>query len=148
MCQPLPTGLYTRWDLESETARFTPQQNNNRSYENMVTSFFQQLRPDYEIESFYTTSKHKKIDSSAFDEYCSHCNTVSEAMVCFYHFSPCQEVGPSLTEEFFHRGSKKRELHELKRSHMQKKGFTVIEMWECDWWRLYKTISNVKLQNR
>ena len=24
MCQPKPTGLYTRWDLDSETSRFTP----------------------------------------------------------------------------------------------------------------------------
>ena len=24
MCQPMPTGLYTRWDIDSETGRFTP----------------------------------------------------------------------------------------------------------------------------
>ena len=24
MCQPMPTGLYTSWDLDSETSRFTP----------------------------------------------------------------------------------------------------------------------------
>ena len=24
MCQPMPTGLYTRWDNDSETGRFTP----------------------------------------------------------------------------------------------------------------------------
>ena len=27
MCQPMPTGLYTRWDPNSETGRFTPPQN-------------------------------------------------------------------------------------------------------------------------
>ena len=30
MCQPMPTGFYTRWDLGSETGRFTPQQNKTR----------------------------------------------------------------------------------------------------------------------
>ena len=25
MCQPIPTGLYTRWDIDSETGRFTKQ---------------------------------------------------------------------------------------------------------------------------
>ena len=30
MCQPMPTGLYTRWDFDSETSRFTPQQNKAR----------------------------------------------------------------------------------------------------------------------
>ena len=24
MCQPMPTGLFTRWDIDSETSRFTP----------------------------------------------------------------------------------------------------------------------------
>ena len=24
MCQPMPSGLYTRWDFDSETSRFTP----------------------------------------------------------------------------------------------------------------------------
>ena len=24
MCQPIPTGLYMRWDIDSETSRFTP----------------------------------------------------------------------------------------------------------------------------
>ena len=28
MCQPMPTGLYSRWDFDSEASRFTPRQNN------------------------------------------------------------------------------------------------------------------------
>ena len=27
MCQPMPTGLYTRWNFDSETSIFTPRQN-------------------------------------------------------------------------------------------------------------------------
>ena len=46
MCQPMPTGLYTRWDIDSETGRFTPRQNKTRSFENMVISYFQRTRPD------------------------------------------------------------------------------------------------------
>ena len=26
MCQPMPTGLYTRWEFDTESNRFTPQQ--------------------------------------------------------------------------------------------------------------------------
>ena len=36
MCQPMPTGLYTRWDIDSETSRFTPRQNKTRSFENLI----------------------------------------------------------------------------------------------------------------
>ena len=144
MCQPMPTGLYTRWDLDSKTSRFTPRQNKTRSFENMVMSYFQRTRPECEIESFFTTGKQKKIDCFNVDGICSHCNTVFEAMGCFYHFCPCQEVRPSLIEEDIQRGSKKRELDALRRHYIQEKGHKVIEMWECDWWRLYKTTNTVK----
>ena len=38
MCQPMPTELYTRWEYDSETERFTARQNKSRSFENMVMS--------------------------------------------------------------------------------------------------------------
>ena len=65
-------------------------------------------------------------------------------MGCFYHFCPCQELRPSLTEEDIQQGSKKRELDALRRHYIQEKGFNFIEMWECEWWRLYKTTITVK----
>ena len=48
MCQPIPTGLYTRWDFDSETSRFTTRQNKTLSLENMVMSYFQRTRPEFE----------------------------------------------------------------------------------------------------
>ena len=55
MCQPMPTGLYTRWEYDTESNRFEPQQNKATNFENMVMSYFQRQRPDCKIESFYTT---------------------------------------------------------------------------------------------
>ena len=49
MCQPMPTGLYTRWKHDPETERLTARQNNSRSFENMVLSHFQQSWPDCKI---------------------------------------------------------------------------------------------------
>ena len=111
-------------------------------------SFFQRTSPEWEIESFFTTSRQKKIDCFSVDGFSSHCNTVFEAMGCFYHFCPCQELRPSLTEEDIQRGSKKRELDALTRHYIHEKGFKVIEMWKCEWWRLYKTANTVKQQIR
>ena len=144
MCQPMFTGLYTRWDFDSETSRFTPRQNKTRSFEIMVMSYFQQTRPDCKNDSFYTTRRQKKIDCFSVDGFCSYCNTVFEAMVCFYHSCHCQELRLSLTEEGIQRGSKKRELDALRRQYIQEKGFKVFEMWECERWRLYKTTNTVK----
>ena len=69
-------------------------------------------------------------------------------MGCFYHFCPCQELRPTLTEEDIKRGDHKKVLDELRRGCIQEKRLTVIEMWECERWRLYKTINNVKLHIR
>ena len=43
MCQPMPTGLYTRWEYDSETKRFTARQNKSRSLGNMVLSYFKKV---------------------------------------------------------------------------------------------------------
>ena len=40
----------------------------------------------------------------------------------------------NLTEEVIKRGSRKRELDEVRRGYTQEEGFTVIKMWECEWW--------------
>ena len=114
MCQNTPTGLYTRWDSDSETSRFKLRKNKTCSFKNMVMSYFIRTRPECEIQSFCTTGRQKKIDCFSVDGFCSHCNTVFEAMGCFYHFCPCQELRPYLTEEDIQRGSRKRELDELK----------------------------------
>ena len=144
MCQAMPTGLYTRCDFDSETSRFIPRQNKNRSFENTVMSYFQSTRPDCKTESFFTTGRQKKIECFSVDGFSSHCNTVFEAKGCFHHFCPCQELRPSLTEKNNQRGSKKRELEALRRHYIQEKGFKVIEMWEWERWRLYKTTNTVK----
>ena len=49
MCQPMPTGLYTQWEFDTESNRFKPQQNKSRNFENMVMSYLQRKRPDCKI---------------------------------------------------------------------------------------------------
>ena len=145
MCQPMPTGLYTRWEFDTESNRFKPQQNKSRNFENMVMSYFQRQRPECKIESFYTTGTQRKIDCFKVDGFCAHCNTVFEAMGCFYHYCPCQEARRlSLTDEDIERGNKKREMDQMRKQYIKEKGYNVVEMWECEWWNLYKTTTCVK----
>ena len=47
MSQLMPTGLYTRWDFDAEASRFITGHDKTCSFENMVKSCFQRLRPDY-----------------------------------------------------------------------------------------------------
>ena len=107
MGQPMPTGLYTRWNCDTELQKFIPRQNKTRSFENMVLFYFQQTRPECKIESNVTTGRHKKIDCFSVDGICNHCNTIFEAMGCYFHDCPCQEARPSLTDNEITRGIKR-----------------------------------------
>ena len=60
MCQPMPTGLHTRWEFNADLQRFKPRFNKARSFENMVMAFFQNSRLECIIESFYTTGTQRK----------------------------------------------------------------------------------------
>ena len=115
MCQPMPTVLYTRWNYDSESQKFMPRQNKTRSFENMVLSYFQQTAPECRIESNVTTCRQKKIDCFSVDRICSHSSTVFEAMGCYFHYCPCQEARPSLTDNEIMRGRKKREQDQMRK---------------------------------
>ena len=76
MCQPMPTGLHTRWEYDTESNKFKTEQNKSRNFENMVVSYFQRQRPDCQIESFYTTGTQKNIDCFKVDVFCAYCKSV------------------------------------------------------------------------
>ena len=109
MWQPMPTGLYTWWEYDTESNRYKPQQNKSRNFENMVMSYFQIQRPNCKIESIHTTGTQKKIDCFKAEGFRAHFNTVFKAMGCFYHYCPSQEARPSLNEDDIERGNTKRE---------------------------------------
>ena len=68
---------------------------------------------------------------------------VFEAMGCFFHYCSCQEAQPSLTEDI-ERGNKKREMDQMRKQYIKEKGYNVVQMWECEWWNLYKPTTCVK----
>ena len=132
----MPTELYTRWEYDSGTKRFKTRQNKSRSFENLFLSYFQQSQPGCKIESNVTTRRQRKIDCFSVDGICYHCNTVFEAMRCCFHYCPCQEARPSLTDNEILRGIKKEEQDQMRKDYIQQKGYKIIEMWECKWWSL------------
>ena len=113
----MPTGLYTRWNYESESQKFMPQQSKTLSFENIVLSYFQQTRPERRIETNVTTGRQKKIDCSSVDGFCNHCNAVFEAMGSYFHYCLCQEARPSLTDNEIMRGIKKREQEQMRKEY-------------------------------
>ena len=65
-------------------------------------------------------------------------------MGCYFHFCPCQKIRPSLTDDDITRGTKKRELDELRNDYIREKVYTKEEMWECSWWDQFKNNVDVK----
>ena len=131
MCETMPTGLYTSWDIDSETSR--SHLDKTRAVALKIWSCF-----TFNVKQLivklraYTLQLDKKIDCFSVDGFFSHSSTVFEAMGCFYHFCFCQELHSSLTGEDIKRGNRKRELDEFRGGYIQEKSFTVIEMWECE----------------
>ena len=65
-------------------------------------------------------------------------------MGCYYHYCPCQKARLSLTDTDIERGVKRRQQDEMRRDYIQQKGYQIVELWECEWWCLYKTDASVK----
>ena len=57
----MPTGLYIRWDFDTNPQKFKARQNIIRKFENTVMSFYRATRPECTFESFYTNGKQKKV---------------------------------------------------------------------------------------
>ena len=108
ICQDMPTGLYKRWEFDSDMQKFNARHNRSQNFENMVKSYYEETRPECTFESFHI-SGNEKIDCFNVDGYCNHCKTAFEAMGCYYHFCPCQETRPSLTDEDIEKRNKRRE---------------------------------------
>ena len=60
MCQDKPTGLYTRWELDTEKQKIKARHNRTRNFGNMFMSFYQESRPECKIESFSYIWKTEK----------------------------------------------------------------------------------------
>ena len=69
-----------------------------------------------------------------------------EAIGCFCQYFLCQELRPPLTEDGNQGIKKQRELDKLRKKCKQEKGYCVFEMYECDWWNMYKT-DNIAIQH-
>ena len=77
--------------------------------------------------SFYTTETQKKVHCFKTGGLSAHCNTVFEAMCCFYHYCPCQEARLSLIEEDVERGYKKEEMDQMRNSTSNKKDILLLK---------------------
>ena len=70
MCQPMTTGLYTRYEFDADLDRFKPRQNRSRSSEKMIMSYFQRMRQDCRVEMLFRKRNQKSFDCFNADRFC------------------------------------------------------------------------------
>ena len=61
MCQDMPTGLYTRWEIDSDMQKFEAGHNRSRNFENMSMCYYQETRQECRIQSFHTSRNKKNL---------------------------------------------------------------------------------------
>ena len=144
MCQTMAPGLYTRWDFDSETSRFTPRQNKTPSFENMVMSFFQRTGPECEIESFFTTGQtEKKLIASVLMGFVLIATLYSKPLVASTTSVLVKSCVPLSLKKIFNVVARRESSMHWDDTIYKRKATKVIEMWECEWWRLFKTVNSV-----
>ena len=136
MTKELPTGPYTKWELKEDN-RFHPNRLRRSHFEELILEFQQFKHPECSIQTQFN-GKQKKFGRFSVDGYCSHCSTVFEAMGCFYHFCHCQEKR-RLPLEDIEKGVKRRQSDAFRRRFLRSKGLKIVEIWECQWWRMVKS---------
>ena len=60
MYQDMPTGLYTRWEFDTDMQKIKARHNRSRNFEFMVMSLYPATRKECKIEIFFTSGKQKK----------------------------------------------------------------------------------------
>ena len=110
-----------------------------KSFESMVTFYFQRMGPDCRIEGFNTTATQKKIDCLIADWPCGLCNTVFEAMGCFNGYCQGQKARPARTDENIQHESKNKETDEMQKQYSEAKCDTMVNLWQCESCKLYNT---------
>ena len=94
-----------------------------RHFENMVMDHWQNTRPDCKIQSVQTTRNLHKIDNFSLDGFCGHCNTVFEAMGCFYYGCDCQIVKKEANAHIGKRWHERRKFNAERKKIIIGKGF-------------------------
>ncbi|XP_078681482.1 uncharacterized protein LOC144916278 [Branchiostoma floridae x Branchiostoma belcheri] len=141
--QQMPTEYYIRRQAETGFVKEYSASSRGR----MAKAWLDWVAHKYGIairHKFNNTEKrigHRRIP---VDGYCSQTGQIFQFHGCFWHGHDCH-----LTEKakYDFRGKTKFELRletKLTTQYLQREGFQVTEMWECDWQKLQKTDQALK----
>ena len=65
----MPTGLYTRWNYDTESQKLLPRQNKTRSSENIVFSYFQHFVRNVRLKAMLQPVEKRRLIASMLMEF-------------------------------------------------------------------------------
>ena len=134
MTKDMPTGVYTKWEMKTETGKFHPRRNQKNFLECVVLEFLQIKYPNCKLRTQFNHKSQKRIGKYLVDGYCSHCRTVFEVLGCYWHFCNCQDKN-RLSLSALENGAKRRKFDEVRRIYLTEADYNIKEVWECEWWK-------------
>ena len=127
----MSTGLSIRHETDEVLQGFKHKEYNIRTVENMILSYFQRVRPECAIESFYTTEIQKKWIDAVLKVFA---RIQIQCLGCFspYHqFYFCIEAQPPLTKEDTTERGKKEKLDTNRKLYFEDKINDFVERRDC-----------------
>ena len=133
ICQPMPTGLYTRWDFDWKRVDSHLDKTRPATLKLRSCPFSDEQDQNAKKEASLQQADIKKSTASVLIGFVLIATMYLKQGVAFTTSVPVKSCVLLSLKKIFQRGSKKRELDALRRHYIQEKDFKVIEMWECEW---------------
>ena len=139
MCQNMPTGIYTRYEYDSESELFKPRSPLHHYFEEKVLNYYQQHFHSQcgPLITLVNSGYQKRIGRYFVDGYCARHNVVIEAMGCYFHGCSCKDEKMTTPEQIAQRDERRQHDNE-RRNYIRSQGLELVEMWECQWRREFE----------
>ena len=94
ICQPMPVGLYTRWDIISETSSFTPLENKTGSFEKSSCFIFDEEDLIVRLRASTMKAERRKLTASVLIGFVLIATLCLKQWVASTAFAPVKSCVP------------------------------------------------------
>ena len=113
MCQPMPTGLCTRWDLDPGTIRFTLRQNKTCSFESIVMFCFYEQDQIATSRASIQQADKRKLTASVLTDFVLIATLFSKHWTAFTIFIPVKKCDRLASKRVFNVAVKREREREI-----------------------------------
>ena len=133
MCQPMPTGLFTRWNYDTEPQKFMTGQTKHDLSKKWSFLISNKLVRNVELKTMLQLVDQRRLIAFVLMEFVT---TVTLSLKQWVVISPIVHVKKIAhhwpTTNFFEGRKRAKNTKCAKKEYIKQKGYKIIEMWECN----------------